>query len=74
MRKLGDLPGSSLFPSWTKDGRLCFRYDGDDYRGFMIASNVLSLAEQPLPPAGPRVPASLKWSRSFPSTPLPAHE
>ena len=26
------LPGSSLVPSWTKDGRLCFRYDGADYR------------------------------------------
>jgi len=74
VRKLGDLPGSSLFPSWTKDGRLCFRYDGDDYRGFMFASNVLSLPEQPLPPAGPRVPATVKWSDLFPSTPLPVHE
>jgi hypothetical protein len=29
VRTLPDLPGSSLFPPWTKDGRLCFRYDSD---------------------------------------------
>ena len=61
MRTLPDLAGSSLFPSWTEDGRLCFRYDGDDYRGFMMASNVLSLPEQPLPAGGARVPATLRW-------------
>ena len=55
VRTLPDLPGSSLFPSWTKDGRLCFRYDSDDYRGFMMASNVLSLPERPLSAAGTRV-------------------
>src|SRR4029453_1159442 len=37
------LQGSALFPSWTRDGPLCFRYDGPDYRGFMIASNVLEI-------------------------------
>lgn len=37
------LHGSSFYPSWTRDGRLSFRYDGDDYHGFMIASDVLSL-------------------------------
>src|SRR5262249_13265301 len=25
------LQGSSYFPSWTKDGRISFRYDGPDY-------------------------------------------
>src|SRR6202050_5244574 len=40
VRTLPALPGNSLFPSWTKDNRWCFRYDGDDYRGFMMASNV----------------------------------
>ena len=35
LRTLPGLAGSALFPSWTKDGRLCFRYDGPDYRGFM---------------------------------------
>lgn len=73
-RTLADLPGSSLFPSWTKDGRLCFRYDGDDYRGFMMASNVLSLPERPLPAAGARVPASVRWDDLFPETPPPNHE
>jgi hypothetical protein len=29
-RVVTNLSGSSLFPSWTRDGRLCFRYDGDD--------------------------------------------
>jgi hypothetical protein len=71
MRTLS-LPGSSLFPSWTEDGRLCFRYDGDDYRGFMMASNVLSLPEQPLPAKGAHVPATLQWSDLFPETSRPA--
>jgi hypothetical protein len=71
MRTLS-LPGSSLFPSWTQDGRLCFRYDGDDYRGFMMASNVLSLPEQPLPAKAAQVPATLTWSDLFPETPPPA--
>ena len=74
LRTLPDLAGSSLFPSWTEDGRLCFRYDGDDYRGFMMASNVLSLPEQPLPAGGARVPATLRWEELFPETPQPAAE
>ena len=74
MRTLPDLPGSSLFPSWTKDGRLCFRYDADDYRGFMMASNVLSLPERPLPAAGARVPPNLRWSDLFPETPTPSQQ
>jgi len=74
VRTLPDLPGSSLFPSWTRDGRLCFRYDSDDYRGFMMASNVLSLPARPLSAAGTRVPATLRWNDLFPETPSPAHE
>ena len=66
------LAGSSLFPSWTRDGRLSFRYDGDDYRGFMFATEVLSAAEQPLPAATARVPASPRWRDLFPETPVPA--
>jgi hypothetical protein len=49
MRTLTGLNGSSLFPNWTRDDRLCFRYDDDDYRTFMIATNVLSVPEEPLP-------------------------
>jgi hypothetical protein len=71
-RLLAGLNGSALFPSWTKDGRLCFRYDGPDYRGFMIASDVLSLPEQPLPSTPARVPAAPTWAELFPETPLPA--
>ena len=67
------LAGSSLFPSWTRDGRLSFRYDGDDYRGFMFADNVLSAPERPLPPAvSAAVPAAPRWSDLFPETREPA--
>jgi hypothetical protein len=66
------LAGSSLFPSWTRDGRLSFRYDGADYRGFMFADDVLSAPEQPLPATPARVPSSPRWSEVFPETPTPA--
>jgi hypothetical protein len=68
------LAGSSLFPSWTQDGRLNFRYDGADYRGFMTVSDVLSTAEQPLPAAaaGPATPVT--WASLFPAAPAPAHD
>jgi hypothetical protein len=71
VRRLTGLAGSSLFPSWTEDGRLSFRYDGDDYRGFMFASNVLSAPEQPLPTTPARVPAAPTWADVFPETPRP---
>jgi hypothetical protein len=67
------LAGSSLFPSWTKDGRLCFRYDGNDYRGFMFADHVLEAPAQALPQARPTVPARPRWSELFPETPQPPH-
>lgn len=66
------LSGSSLFPSWTKDGRLSFRYDGDDYRGFMFADRVLEAPERPLPATAAALPAHPRWSELFPETPLPA--
>ena len=71
VRTLDDLEGSALFPSWTLDGRLSFRYDGDDYRGFMFAENVLAVAERPLAAAGDRVPAERTWADLFPETPQP---
>jgi len=73
VRTVTDLPGSSLFPSWPADGRLCFRYDGDDYRGFMMADGALSVPERPLPRDVARAPASLHWADLFPGTPLPPH-
>lgn len=68
--------GSSLFPSWTRDGRLCFRHEGDDYNGFMMASEVLSLPVEPLPPPRPSTarPQPLTWSQLFPETPLPSRK
>jgi hypothetical protein len=65
MRTLMGLQGSAIFPSWTKDGRLAFRYDGPDYRGFMMASNVLALPARPLPASAPRFPARLTWRDLF---------
>jgi thiol-disulfide isomerase/thioredoxin len=71
VRTVTNLAGSSLFPSWTQDGRLNFRYDGDDYRGFITASNVLSVPERPLPTGPTRVQANARWQDLFPETPAP---
>jgi hypothetical protein len=71
VRTIPSLPGSSLFPSWTRDGRLCFRYDGRDYRGFVIAANVLSLPARPLPIAPAPVPDVVSWEDLFPGTSRP---
>ena len=68
------LPGSSYFPSWTDDGRLSFRYDGPEYRGFMMASDVLVAPARPLPASPERVPSERAWSDLFPETPLPESE
>jgi hypothetical protein len=43
------LAGSSYFPSWTRDGRLSFRYDGSDYRGFMFARDKTTTIESTQP-------------------------
>jgi hypothetical protein len=36
------LSGSSLFPSWTDDNALVFRYEGPEFTGFIRADNVLA--------------------------------
>jgi hypothetical protein len=72
VRTVTDLPGSSFFPSWTRDGRLCFRYDGADYRGFLMASDVLAAPERPLPSTDQRIPARRTWADVFPETPPPS--
>ena len=72
VRTVTNMSGSSYFPGWTKDGRLHFRYDGDDYRGFMTASDVLSAPERPLPAMPQHVPARRSWSDLFPETEQPA--
>jgi hypothetical protein len=71
VRTLTGLSGNSLFPSWTEDGRLCFRYDGADYRGFMFASNVLSLPSRPFGAPSPTLPERLAWTDLFPGTTPP---
>jgi hypothetical protein len=68
VRTLPGLTGSALFPSWTQDGRLCFRYDGPDYRGFMIASNVLDVPVASLPAVPEALPERRAWNDIFPET------
>src|SRR6266851_2617649 len=72
LRKVTKFAGSSFFPSWTQDGRLAFRYDGDDYRGFMMAEHVLDAAERPLGQTDQHLPARIAWSDVFPETPVPS--
>lgn len=42
-----------------------------EYRGFMMAKNILDATERPLPSPGPRVSSRLAWADVFPETPLP---
>jgi hypothetical protein len=74
IRTLPGLDGSALFPSWTKDGRLCFRYDGPDYRGFMMASGVFDLPAQPLPSSPEPLPRRRTWNDIFPETAPSSHK
>ena len=69
VRTLPGLAGSALFPSWTKDGRLCFRYDGPDFRGFMMASHVLDTPAAALPKVSEQLPERRAWNDIFPETP-----
>jgi len=69
VRVLPGLDGSALFPSWTQDGRLCFRYDGADFRGFMMANGVLDLRADPLPGVAEALPDHRRWHDIFPETP-----
>lgn len=71
VRRLGSLPGSSVFPSWTSDGRLSFRYDADDYHGFVIVTGALEAPERPLANAT-RVATEPSWEDLFPRSPVPA--
>ena len=45
-----------------------FSYDGDGYRGFMMATDVLALPASPLPAAPQPVQARRAWSDIFPET------
>jgi hypothetical protein len=71
VRTITRLAGSSFYPSWTRDGRLCFRYDGEDYRGFIMAKDVLSAPARALSTVQTPIPDDLQWSDVFPETPEP---
>lgn len=64
--RLSGLPGSCLFPSWTRDNRLCFRYDTDAFHGFAIADAVLAVPRTSLPDRPQAADAS--WSDIFPDS------
>lgn len=68
IRTITGFAGSSYFPSWTRDGRLSFRYDGPNYRGFMMATGVLEAPARPLPASTDPMPAVRPWSALFPET------
>jgi len=68
VRTLPGLEGSALFPSWTADGRLSFRYDGPDYRGFMMAAAPLDAPSEPLPTTAEALPDGRRWETIFPET------
>lgn len=70
-RRLTGMAGSSLFPSWTNDGRVAFRYDGPDYRGFMMTSGILALPEEPLA-SRPLATFVERWQDLFPSAGPPS--
>lgn len=72
VRTLPGLDGSAIFPSWTRDGRLCFRYDGADFRGFVMASDVLDVPAEPLPAESEAFPETRTWEDIFPETPEPS--
>ena len=66
------LSGSSLFPNFTRDGRLSFRYDSPEYRGFMFASKFLTLPASPLPKTGNALAANRTWQDVFAGSTRPA--
>jgi hypothetical protein len=65
------LSGSSLFPNFTRDARLSFRYDSSEYRGFMFVSGFLSLPAAPLPRITAALPVERSWNDVLPGTRVP---
>ena len=49
----------------TADGRLCFRYDAPDFRGFVIVSNFMALPAEPLPAPVQAGVGRVGWSDLF---------
>lgn len=70
-----DLPGSCYYPSWTRDGRLVFRYDSAEFRGFVMASNVLKAPRTALPSTYPEDSKEVPpLGRLFPKGDAPRHK
>jgi hypothetical protein len=62
---VSNLPGSSLFPSWTDGGALVFRFENGADRGFVRAEGFLANRRRPLPKAKPLM-TELSWETIFP--------
>lgn len=45
-----ELPGSSYYPSWTANGYLSFRYESEQWSGFVVASQLDKLPKSKIPP------------------------
>ena len=73
VRTITNMKGSSYYPSWTRDGRLSFRYDGEDYHGFMFVSDFLNVPSRPLSTSPAALPQRRAWNDMFPETSKPAH-
>jgi hypothetical protein len=72
VRTITDLSGSSLFPSWLRDGRILFNYDAEDYRGFVIASDFMDLPARSLPVnTDKQALLPVRWGDVFPLSVLP---
>lgn len=59
------LPGSAYYPSWTRDNELSFRYESDEWNGFVVTSNLQALPRgtaigQPTPPV-----REVRWQDLF---------
>ena len=73
--KLDHIPGSSTFPSWTRDGHLVFENSDGEFHGFLMTAGLPKDPREwrPLPEdATARSEAAVTWARMFPTAKAPA--
>ena len=66
--------GGDYFPSWTNDGKLLFRQNLHDFRGFVLASNVLNGGWQAFPKTSRASLIGARWTNIFPAVAAPASD
>lgn len=69
--RVTNLPGSSLYPSWTADAELVFRYENGSDRGFVRAAGFMANRRRSLP-THELSAQRLSWETIFPNTKRPA--